>query len=206
MPGSPVTARSKLALKPWGSLSTLFSRSRPAKIHPLYRSSKSLAFYLDVPLEQFWGNQTLSEQANADPVEQPGQFTELRQKIIGTRIRLARSNLNLSIQELCQKTSIPEELIRKYELGELPIPLPELEILANALQVRMEELFDQRGPIGQWRQEQLAVNRFLELPNDVREFVCKPVNLPYLRLAMRLSDLSVEKLRGVAEGLLEITY
>jgi len=40
----------------------------------------------------------------------------------------------------------------------------------------------------------------------VRAFISKPVNLPYLELAMRLSDLSAEKLRGVAEGLLEITY
>jgi hypothetical protein len=32
------------------------------------------------------------------------------------------------------------------------------------------------------------------------------VNLPYIHLAIRLSDLSVEKLRSVAEGLLEITY
>jgi hypothetical protein len=46
----------------------------------------------------------------------------------------------------------------------------------------------------------------MELPEDVREFICKPVNLPYLKLAMRLSELSVEKLRAVAEGLLEITY
>jgi hypothetical protein len=91
-------------------------------------------------------------------------------------------------------------------LGEKAIPLPELEILTDHLQIRMEELFDQRGPIGKWRAERIAIQRFMELPEDVREFICKPVNLPYLKLAMRLSELSVEKLRAVAEGLLEITY
>ena len=33
----------------------------------------------------------------------------------------------------------------------------------------------------------------------------KPVNLPYLEIAQRLSGLSVEKLRAMAEGLLDIT-
>jgi hypothetical protein len=70
----------------------------------------------------------------------------------------------------------------------------------------MEEFFDQKGPIGKRRAEQTAVRLFLELPPQLQEFVCKPVNKPYLVLASRLSELSVEKLRAVAEGLLEITY
>jgi len=37
------------------------------------------------------------------------------------------------------------------------------------------------------------------------DFISKPVNRPYLQLAQRLSEMSVEKLRMVAEGLLEIT-
>ena len=40
---------------------------------------------------------------------------------------------------------------------------------------------------------------------ELQGFVCKPINRPYLELAVRLSEMSVEKLRGVAEGLLEIT-
>jgi hypothetical protein len=50
------------------------------------------------------------------------------------------------------------------------------------------------------------MQKFLDLPPEVQQFVAKPVNRPYLELAMRLSDLSAEKLRAVAEVLLEITY
>ena len=39
----------------------------------------------------------------------------------------------------------------------------------------------------------------------MQQFVSKPVNQPYLELAQRLSEMSVERLRSVAEGLLEIT-
>jgi len=74
------------------------------------------------------------------------------------------------------------------------------------LNIRMEDFFDQRGPIGSWRAQQQAIKQFMELPRDLQDFVGRPVNLPYLTLAMRLSELSVDKLRGVAEGLLEITY
>jgi transcriptional regulator with XRE-family HTH domain len=173
---------------------------------PTLPELEAFAFYLDTPLEHFWSSQTLSGQSVDEPAELSTQYLSLRHKIIGARLRMARSNLNLSLSELSQSTTISEEIIHKYEMGEKSVPLPELEILANRLQIRMEDLYDQRGLIGQWREEKLAVQRFLELPPEIREFLCQPVNLPYLQLAMRLSDLSVEKLRNVAEGLLEITY
>jgi hypothetical protein len=50
------------------------------------------------------------------------------------------------------------------------------------------------------------MQEFSELPSELQQFVCKPINRPYLELAMRLSDLPVDRLRTVAEGLLEITY
>jgi hypothetical protein len=43
------------------------------------------------------------------------------------------------------------------------------------------------------------------MPVDLQTFVSKPINRPYLELAQRLSEMSVDKLRSVAEGLLEIT-
>jgi hypothetical protein len=117
-----------------------------------------------------------------------------------------RTRLNFSLHEISTATSIPEEQLVKFELGDEPIPLPELELIAKTCEVQIEEFFDKKGPIGEWRARHIAQNQFLELPEELRDFVCKPVNKPYLNLAVRLSQLSVEKLRGVAEGLLEITY
>jgi transcriptional regulator with XRE-family HTH domain len=117
-----------------------------------------------------------------------------------------RTQLNFSLHEISAATSIPEEQLAKYELGEESVPVPELELIAKTCDVRIEEFFDKKGPIGEWRTKQIAQNQFLDLPEDLRDFVCKPVNKPYLNLAIRLSQLSVDKLRDVAEGLLEITY
>jgi hypothetical protein len=50
-----------------------------------------------------------------------------------------------------------------------------------------------------------AVQHFLEMPVELRQFVVMPVNRPYLELAMKLSNMSRDKLRSVAEDLLDIT-
>ena len=90
-------------------------------------------------------------------------------------------------------------------MGERPIPLPELEVLISALGGRIESFFDRNGPVGQWMTNEEAIQSFLELPEELREFASKPVNRPYLELAMKLSSMSKDKLRSVAEDLLDIT-
>lgn len=164
-----------------------------------------LAYSLDLPLEHFWGSSTLATSGSGER-KQTERLLKLRHRIVGTYLRLGRTRANLSYRELSQVTSVPEADLKTYELGDQPIPLPQLEVMARALEMRIEEFFDQSGPIGKWRSDLLAMNKFLELPAELQQFVCKPVNRPYIDLAMRLSELQVEKLRSIAEGLLEITY
>ena len=49
------------------------------------------------------------------------------------------------------------------------------------------------------------MTNFDGLSPELQDFISKPINRPYLEIAQRLGDMSVEKLRTVAEGLLEIT-
>lgn len=163
-----------------------------------------LAYYLNVPLEQFYSNQALS-------TEKPGlaettRVQTLRQKMIGTTLRMVRSAQNMSIQDLSLKSGLSIITLEKYEAGTDPIPLTELEVLAQVLETPIEKFTDQRGLVGSWRQQQELTRTFLDLPTELQEFICNPVNRPYLALAVKLSGLSVERLRTVAEGLLEITY
>jgi transcriptional regulator with XRE-family HTH domain len=163
-----------------------------------------LAFYLGVPLDHFWGSQSISEKETA--ALETGRLVALRQRMIGAMLRQARTNANLTVKDLAESCGTTEDDLRVYELGEKPIPLPLLEALAGKLGSRVEDFFDASGPVGKWRKEQDSVGKFLDLPASLQEFVCKPVNKPYVELALRLSELSVERLRAIAEGLLEITY
>jgi hypothetical protein len=64
---------------------------------------------------------------------------------------------------------------------------------------------DKNGPVGAWAAREQAAHVLMEMPPELQDFIVKPINQPYLELAQRLSEMSVEKLRAVAEGLLEIT-
>ena len=167
---------------------------------------EALAFYLDIPLEQFWGTTSLSEKTQEETIQQNARLRQIRDRIIGASLRVHRTQLNFSLHELSSATSISEEMLKKYELGETSMPLPELELLAKTFDVRLEEFYDQKSVIGKWRTQQMMIHQFLALSPELQDFVCKPLNLPYIQLAARLSEFSVEKLRGIAEGLLEITY
>jgi transcriptional regulator with XRE-family HTH domain len=165
-----------------------------------------LALYLNVPLEQFWGKRSLSETGEPEALQEKDRLVLLRNRVIGTNLRLARNNANFSYREIFDKTGIAEDQMKRYEMGEAPVPLSELELLASVLNIPIEQFYDKHGPIGKWRNQQGTYLKFLDLPPEIQQFVSKPVNRPYLELAMRLSDLSAEKLRAVAEVLLEITY
>lgn len=163
-----------------------------------------LAFYLDVPLEHFWENEILKP-SGSDRVVEPEEIKQTRQKAIGDLVHEGRKNDSLSIEELAQQTGIPLKRLKSYEKGEIPIPLPELELLAQVLNHSIGDFEDHQGTVGSWFEDKRSMNEFLGLPQELKEFVSKPINRPYLELAIRLSELKVERLRALAEGLLEIT-
>jgi len=167
---------------------------------------ENLSFYLDVNLEHFWGADSLSAHVKPENIQQKAQLRKIRDRVIGASLRAARQKHNLSLPDLSVNTSLPEEVIAKYELGACAVPLPDLETLSKALDLRLEDMIDQHGPIGKWRSERIETAQFLELEPEVRQFLLKPVNLPYIKLAIRLSQMSVEKLRHIAETILEITF
>lgn len=164
-----------------------------------------LAYYLDVSLEHFL-DQTgiLHSEDNRRPFE-PQQLLGIRQRVIGVMLRKARMQAQLKAEELAEKAGIPIEQLNVYEMGQAPIPLPDLEALSLALSLSVREFQDLGGPVGGWFLQKRVVKSFQELSPELQAFVVKPINRPYLELAQRLSEMDVEKLRTVAEGLLEIT-
>lgn len=164
-----------------------------------------LAYYLDLPIQHFWSSEALSDDpARTDPIDL-NRLAGLRQRIIGILLRQKRLHASISIKALAIETGISNSRLTAYEMGEKAIPLPELEAILTVIGGRVEAFFDQNGPVGKWMNEQGAIQEFLQLPPELRAFVCLPVNRPYLELARNLSQLSTDKLRSVAEGLLDIT-
>jgi transcriptional regulator with XRE-family HTH domain len=167
---------------------------------------EALVYFLDLPIDHFWSKEIKSGKPLPHESLDLSKLLPVRQRKIGALLRQSRMNASISIRNLAHETGISGARIKAYELGERPMPLPELEALVKALGGRVEAFFDRTGPIGQWLMNEEAIQDFLELPLELRQFVAMPVNRPYLELAMKLSNMSRDKLRSVAEDLLDITF
>lgn len=164
-----------------------------------------LVYYLDLPIDHFWSSQSRSESVSRSEQLDLQKLLAVRQRKIGALLRQERMKSSISIRNLSHETGIASSRIKAFELGERAIPLPELEVLVRTLGGRIESFFDRHGPVGHWMISEEAVQQFLEMPVEMRQFVAMPVNRPYLQLAMKLSNMSRDKLRSVAEDLLDIT-
>ncbi len=166
---------------------------------------ETFAYVYRVPITYFWADDpTLGEEERRLPVK---QAMILRRRIIGVLLRQARLEAGYSLKDLAKVLGCSTARITSYELGHTDIPLLALETLADYLGVPMSYFIDQGiRPHGAKVAGLDELERLAQLPAEVREFMLEPGNLLYIRVAMRLSPLSAETLRSIAEELLEITY
>ncbi len=167
---------------------------------------EAMAYYLNIPLDHFWGSKSLSEDPEYMTPTHLDKVIALRTRMVGALLRQSRMQAYLSPENLSEKLDISPAELEKLELGQTPIGLPLLEVICSVLDIPLQNFQDKKSVVGVWSQEQKMTTQFLELPPELQAFVCKPINRPYLELALRLSEVSVDKLRMIAEGLLEITY
>jgi transcriptional regulator with XRE-family HTH domain len=165
-----------------------------------------LTYGLNIPMHRFWSKDAKSDDVPVTETMNLPAYIGIRQRLIGALLRQVREKTGISLHALSELAGISTSRLKGYELGERPIPLPELEGLVSMMGGQVELLFDQTGPVGLWMAQQKAIQDFLQLPSELQNFVCRPVNRPYVELAMKLSGMSTEKLRSVAEDLLDITF
>ncbi|OGO15615.1 MAG: hypothetical protein A2Z14_09965 [Chloroflexi bacterium RBG_16_48_8] len=161
------------------------------------------AYQFGIPLKYFLRLDTQTEVRRSIP--EADLLLSLRQKMIGAQLRSHRTEADISLRKLAKTLHIPPSRLSAYERGTRAIPINELEAIAAALDHEIEEYIDHDGPVAELQQQLQAIEMLSKLSPELRDFLSKPVNEPYLRIAKQLSELQVEKLRTVAEGLLEIT-
>jgi transcriptional regulator with XRE-family HTH domain len=164
-----------------------------------------LSFFLKVPLDHFWQDQILETEESILDELQVEHALILRHRAIGKLLEKKREQKGLTYKEIHETTGISPRRMKKFENGDNAPPLPELELLTNALGISMNEFREYETVVGRWIAAQAGISEYLKLPTDVQVFVTTPVNIPFIQLAEKLAKLSAEDLRDVAEGLLEIT-
>ena len=183
----------------------VFQDYEAGKQAPSLPELEALAYFLDIPLEYFWGTKK-SSRSLAKQHEHMALLIQIRQRMIGAMVRHARLDAGSTTEQLSRWCEIDEPTLEALELGQIPIPVPLLEVISGYLNRSIREFHDRHGPVGAWSTQQRALQEFTSMPAEMQDFISKPINRPYLELAMRLSEMSVDRLRAVAEGLLEITY
>ncbi len=166
-----------------------------------------LAYALNMSVSTFFRDKE-QDRLVADEPEMPAeQVIQLRQRIIGVLLRQARLEAGKSQKEIAEALGVSPRRITHYEYGQRPVPVAELQQIADILHLPITYFLDEGvGRVGRREQVQSQFERFAELPDDVRAFVSRYTNLPYLRVAVRIADMDADRIRKIAEGLLDITY
>jgi transcriptional regulator with XRE-family HTH domain len=104
---------------------------------PAFIELEALAHYLRAPV------QALLDETAAEKLVAPRmgfdirEVIRLRTHIVGTRLKQARLNKELSPKQLGEMVGIPTAQINAYELGKRPIPITELERLIDCLEISL---------------------------------------------------------------------
>lgn len=166
---------------------------------------EAFAAYVGQPLDHFLGDQLLSPDQAIKPLS-PEVLT-LRNRIIGVLLRQARLKARKTLTECAAALGETDEVFSSYELGQQPVPLSHLETLAGLLDAQMETFVDSPHNPLQPQAQPLHPQTTLEhLPPELREFIQEPANAEYVRAALHLSHIPADRLRGIAETLLELTF
>jgi transcriptional regulator with XRE-family HTH domain len=181
----------------------------PARMRQYERGSRDislpelefLALYLQTPLSFFVDG---DQSAIKDEVTNPPTLDAIRARRtqLGAKLKQARLAAGKSRQECADKLGHGLALLGRYERGLADIPLSELEVLANLLNVNLFYFVEQQD--GPDTDEIAALERLARLPKDVRAFVLNTTSLPYLRMAMKFGDLPADRLKELGEIMLVV--
>jgi transcriptional regulator with XRE-family HTH domain len=184
----------------------IYSAYEAGEQYPSMPEIEALSYYFDFLPEELWELQ--ENVAEGEPQKPNVNFkliSKIRCRSIGAMIRQYRLEAGLTADHLAQKIGISNEALESYELGETAIPFDLLERISEATHHSLNDFLDRKSPIGSWAERQRISSDLNMLPEGLKAFAAKPINRPYLELAKKLSEMPVDKLREIAEGLLEIT-
>jgi transcriptional regulator with XRE-family HTH domain len=134
-------------------------------------------------------------------------YSALRDRMISLTLRKTRQEQKKNPETVAEKCGLTVQELEQFETGRTSIPWPILECLCEEYQLQINSLItDISHTEIKPKKEKSTSSVINHLPEPIREFVQNSANLPYLELARRLSEMDAAKLRGIAEGLLEITY
>ncbi len=170
---------------------------------------KRLADCLKVPLSSFWQHQEPIELARCSrssraSVENDQQLA-LRQRLRGGLLRAARELKGMSIQGLSDMSNIDCSLIRAYEYGERAMPPNHLRALANSLERDIDFFLAGAQDSGAILELGATTSPAPTSAEAEANHAADQKTKGIIKLAVALSQIPSEELRGIADALTAIS-
>ncbi len=162
---------------------------------------ETLARFLNTPLSFFLEGDSMV----AEIIPPPPALEQVRARLaaIGEKLKQARLAAGKSREDCAAVIDRKPSTISRYERGASDIPVTELDRLAQFLGVNLFYFLEPaRGADD--GSDLLDLEKLAHVPREVRAFVLDAANLPYLRMAVKFSDLPVDKLKELGEILLVV--
>ena len=160
-----------------------------------------LAQLFRVPVRHLWDDEVAV--MDVPSAKAPGQkILRLRHKEIGVLLRQARFRAGKTQKQCAEILGTSTDVVSKYEHGSKAMRFTHLELLADFLGTPVSSFCD-RELAAECGPELLPADEvWASLPPEIKRFICDADSLPYLEMALRLSELPTDSLRRLAEAML----
>lgn len=174
------------------------------KYSPSLPELESLSYFYNVPLGAIFNPELLPQYFNQPDEVQLKHLLKIRKQFIATRLLINREKSGKSYKEISRETGISTSRIKRYEKGESDIPFDDLLKIAEAVDLKFDEVFDKESPIGLWQEEHKSISKFKNLPEDVRDFALSSENQPFIAFTKKVKSIGIENLIKLSDSIQQI--
>lgn len=186
-----------------GVTSARYKKYESGDLFPSLPELETLSYTLQIPLAALLSTQEDSGSLRATIPEGDSlvHLLKIRNSVIGTLLQIEREKSKVALKTLAERCAVPVSRLKRWESGQIGIPLDELISLTHELGIDLNTFSDMNSPVGSWQEQQQQISAFLKLPQDLQAFICDPANAPYLSLANKMKELQPSDLENVSQAL-----
>jgi len=171
------------------------------KYVPSLTELEALSYIYSVPLAALFYPDEYLDFFKVPDAEQLKQLLQIRNRIISTSLQIAFEKTGKSLKELSKTADVSVSKVKRYLRGVVDIPFGDVQKLTTALDLDINSLMDSESPIGQWQELQKKKIAFAQLPDEVRNFLNKKENWPYMDVVEKMKLIEPGKLESFAESI-----
>ena len=162
---------------------------------------EALSLFLQTPLSFFLDGK--AEIVAEKTISLNADESHARRAAIGAKLKQLREVEGKSKDDCAQAIGCTAAMYNRYERGAADIPVADLDTLARWLGVNLFYFVADKTTADE-SSSVLELEKLSRLPRDVRAFVLDAGNLPYVRMAMKFTEMPADRLKELGEILTRV--